>query len=371
MKKRFYSILTIFIATIMFLGSASNIEAAATKKTTTNKPVPTTVGTTIGNSVNGSWVVKDGDNLYYISGEAWDQTNIYKADANGKNPVKINKDDYHDISNLNVSKNIIYFLKYESNPDYNYSDDTKDPYINNLYSIGSNGTTLKKLIDNIGQYYISDTKIYFVNLKDSEKLYRANLDGTKIEKLIDDKIACFNVTNDNIIYAVNEKKVDGPLFSPGIPVGSIYKTDKNGKNKSLVTKDAANCINTIGNEIYYINHSDKSKVYKVPIKGGKNKKILDFSVENINIDNGWIYFSNLSKGIDTHVGPNHNFLEKLPTLWKAKLDGTQAKELKAAYPRSINVLGNNIYYKEYFDSGTFNGETRMKMNLDGKGDTEF
>ncbi|WP_051986401.1 DUF5050 domain-containing protein [Clostridium amazonitimonense] len=88
--------------------------------------------------------------------------------------------------------------------------------------------------------------------------------------------------------------------------------------------------------IYYVNNSDKERVYKLGADGAFNRMILEDKAQYLNESGDWIYYS------------NYNDEGKM---YKVKKDGTERQKMlddKAAY---INISGEDIYYSNHSDGG--------------------
>lgn len=88
--------------------------------------------------------------------------------------------------------------------------------------------------------------------------------------------------------------------------------------------------------IYYVNSSDKEKLYKQGVGGIYDRAILEDKAQYVNVSGDWIYYSNYSDG---------------GMLYKVRNNGTERQKLvsdKAAY---ITVSGEYIYYSNHSDGG--------------------
>ncbi|MCY6370156.1 DUF5050 domain-containing protein [Clostridium ganghwense] len=314
------------------------------------------LGNTSGNTVNQGWVTEKDDFLYFTSSQYWDVADLYKMKKDGTGLTKINKKKMYYASNLNIVGDWLYYELFESGE--------KD-WQNNLYKVKTDGTGDTKVLDNAESCVITGDSIYYVNRSDENKLYKAALDGSNKVKLCDDEVTEINLSGNWIIY----NTIDNEYFKNlrARYVGSIYKIKTDGTNKIQLTKNEGYHINTVGNEVYYINHSDNNKIYKVSLDGSKDIKVSDDSAFCLNVNDGWIYYSNDSDPIKMSTG--YSTME-CATLYKMQIDGTQKTKLRNVFSTDINVSGEWIYYKEYFDTGMGNGEIRKKINKNGTGDKD-
>lgn len=328
-----------------------------------------TFGNTSGNSVNGGLTAETDKYIYFLNSKYWDVADIYRMDKTNKNIVKVNKNDLGEISDISSIDNSVYYEKYESNPDYNYKTNNNVPeYVTNLYKLSPDGTTSTKILGNVDEYIVTNNNIYYINAGDDYKLYKANLAGNNITKLVDSQIACFNVNQQNITYSTRDKKIKKDLTTK--IAGKIYKADLNGSNSTLLTENIGYSLNTVGNYVFYINNSDSNKIYKLSLDGKENTEVGSDSAETINVSNGWIYYCNDSKPITINVGYGLETTATLGTLYKIKVDGTGSQKLNSSYSRDINTAGDSVYYHKYFDNGSMNADIRTKIKDDGTGDIE-
>lgn len=331
----------------------------------------TILGNTSGNNVNGGLVAETDSYIYFLNSKYWDAADIYRMDKSEKNIIKINKNDLGEIGNISSINNTIYYEKYyEKNPDYNYkTNNTVKEYLTNLYILSSDGTTSTKILSDIDNYVITSNSIYYINGADNSKLYKSNLDGSNKVKLIDNPISYLNIGEQNIIYSTKDQEVKKLLFHK--TVGKVYKADLDGSNNTLLTDNLGYCLNTVGNYVYYINHSDNDRIYKISLDSKENTKVSGDSAETINVNDGWIYYCNNSKPITISVGYTLEQTAEVGTLYKVKTDGTGSQKLNNSYSRDINVVSNSIFYHKYYDNGSMNADIRTKIEKDGIGDVNL
>ena len=151
-------------------------------------------------------------------------------------------------------------------------------------------------LNNGGSFSEYNGKIYFANPYDSNKLYVMNSDCTDAKKLNDDMVASINVCGKYIYYTKNNFTDDviGQLFH-GQFFG-IYRCDLNGKHKKALYEDLSGIISLCGNTIYYQHHDNNTalSLYKVKIDGTGETKLYDTAYSPASVQNGRIYFSNIT-----------------------------------------------------------------------------
>ncbi len=150
------------------------------------------------------------------------------------------------------------------------------------------------LINNIGGKYIMkkddlcvsatsimllreyNNTIYFQNFADKNKLYSMDIDGSNIQKVIDDSCSGFTISDNNIYYIKNED-------------GSIYSLKIGESTSNLINKTNANWnIETIDEWIYY---STDEGIFKIQKDGLDAVKIFDNLPNEMLINKNILYFS--------------------------------------------------------------------------------
>lgn len=131
--------------------------------------------------------------------------------------------------------------------------------------------------------------------------------------------------------------------------GTVSVNRSSSGEVKLKLSDSLNLGNTAGNinnngiavdgydgYIYYVNNSDKEKLYKQSVGGFFNRVILEPKSQYVNQSGDWIYYSNYKDG---------------GKLYKVKKDGTENQVLvddKAAY---ITISGEYVYYSNHSEGG--------------------
>ena len=95
---------------------------------------------------------------------------------------------------------------------------------------------------------------------------------------------------------------------------------------------------------YYVaNPTDGDKLYRIKKDGGFAKeKLLDLWVEDINVVNGKVYFSNLDEGAEIGVG-----------IFSMDVDGGEPEMITDHYPWSMSVVNDWIYFIDYNEDGIY------------------
>lgn len=114
--------------------------------------------------------------------------------------------------------------------------------------------------------YLDSDYLYYVNFE--MQFYRVNLTTLKKEKLTSDKVQFFEVIGNNIYY--NDSN------------GNLYKSNKDGSNKMLLA-NKVNDFNIIDGKIYYSNMLDKPVEMLIRSEYSSSYESITFS--NLNVIN--------------------------------------------------------------------------------------
>lgn len=125
----------------------------------------------------------------------------------------------------------------------------------------------------------------------------------------------------------------------------LYKSDLKLKKPIRLTDDQALFVNADDLWIYYVNYSDKQRIYKVGHDGKNRKKLSKDQVEGLNLESGWLYYIDTSsKGV----------------ICKLSVDGkTRVVISKERMCTNLIVKNGFVYYALKTDI--------YKMNEDGSG----
>lgn len=141
--------------------------------------------------------------------------------------------------------------------------------------------------------------------------------------------------------------LDNLYFKQASAYGSkLFKQNLNSKTVVELTQNNISKFTIYNNEIYFIDEDDK-KLYKTDLNGGNKKLVLEDQLMELNVSNGWIYYSNALDG---------------RKLYKAKIDGTSRTKLNDIPTTLINVVDNWIFYYKEFSAYYKNELYRMKID---------
>jgi hypothetical protein len=277
-------------------------------------PIEKGFGNTSGNLDNDGLIVQKGSWYYYV-----DSCNagIFKKDDSGKAPVKLSESG----NRISVLGNWIYY---------------KD--IDKLYKMNLDGTNKTLLTSGyVGKAIPTADYIYYAGSSGSDSgIFRINHDGTGKTRIVSSSITNFTIDNGYIYYA---------------NYTGLYKIKTNGLENTQLSSDViTRSMNIENGYLYYcINKPGtyENYIYKIKLDGSGRTKINTKSVFNINVKNGWIYYS------------NEDELE--PGLHRIKVDGTEDQFMMYGGYLAVNISGDWVYV---IDRGN-SAYTLTRIKLDG------
>jgi hypothetical protein len=203
-----------------------------------------------------------------------------------------------------------------------------------LYKATKDDDKITKISEDIPLYInVLDGWIYYCNISDQGKLYKVKIDGTQRTKLTDDFAQEITIENEWIYY------------SSSLEGNKLYKIKTDGTSRTKLNNDSTLSLNIEGDFIYYSNVDDDLKIYKIRKDGIGRTKLNNDSSGFINVIDGWIYYSNLSDDFK---------------IYKVQTNGTNKTKVSDRAAMYINVVGDYIYYIDLD-----NDELLYKMKKDG------
>lgn len=186
-----------------------------------------------------------------------------------------------------------------------------------LYAADLTANNFRKLCDDeayfinvVGEY------IYYTNSSDNDSIYKIKVDGTGRTKLTD--IGFINViVEDDYIYAID------------VDDHNIYKISVDGKIVKKINNDTALDLNVSEGYLYYSNLDDDLKIYRTTKSGFGRTKIFDESVGYINVVGDWIFY----------ISYEDDF-----KIYKVKTDGTSDTKVSDLPAGFLNVANNGRIY---------------------------
>ncbi len=213
--------------------------------------------------------------------------------------------------------------------------------------------------------------------------YKVKNNGSELTKICEKNASNINIVNDTIYcYLYDNSSKSGAKSESG-----IYMMRIDGSMKKKLNSDEPDCMNAIGDWIYYSNLSDSHKPYKMKLDGTGRVRISQYSIGEINVSDGWIYFENHNKNASLYKMKTDGsymtqvsklnayrmrinlsegwlyFVADYPNtgLYKIRSDGTMCRKLDSSQASYVNVAGDYIFYSVFRD-----GIYRMKTDGTGK-----
>lgn len=276
-----------------------------------------TVENSYANYNNEGLALKLGGYIYYKS--YLNNDVLYRMNLDGTNPKMVLNSGIS--GELAGSVNVIYADVAGAGQSIMYTNEFK-PY----------GSTLQG-----SKVYFKDNSIYS---SDGIKLYLEQYwEDSEGGKHMYELINSF-CSQDNFFY------LDSVYFTKGSAYGSkLYKQNLKDKSVTEITDVNVKKFNIYYNKIYYTD--EDNRLYKIDLDGNNKEIAIQDKVYNLNVSNGWIYYSNLSDG---------------KKLYKIRIDGTSKTKLNDIPTMSINVVDNWIFYFKDIDMSTSPGMYRMKID---------
>lgn len=302
--RNFTSVWSSMIKELIVLGGNGAVSDLAMDEIIT---VKNESGNTFAN-LNNHGIAAIQENWIYFRNDD-DYGTLYRMRLDGSNKMKLNGDG---TTSINVVGDYVYYLNsanmgglldgggpvcsvlidgttqiksgyYMGDATFVYAND-KSIYYNGgnngpLYrhDHGETGGT-KKIVDAGKNYFIDSNWAYYI-YPFGGTVYKTNMDTGDTSVVIDKNVDSFNIYENKIYYIDRQDKM-------------LYRTNIDGTGKTLVLSDKTDSINVTGGFIYYSNDSDNSRLYKVKTDGSGRTKITDSRVfsSSINVVDNTIFF---------------------------------------------------------------------------------
>lgn len=207
----------------------------------------------------------------------------------------------------------IRFISEALNAEVEWVNSTKTVFIKSDYKNADSGN-----IQNWGKFSSDESWNYYI-MKDNV-LLRENKKSKKLEKVADN-IVCDLHVNDDWIYCVGIDK----------GVKKAVRINKTTKVKEIISDIPVNSILVINDWVYYSSSENETILYRTKTDGSVTDKILEngnFSPKSWLVQDGWIYYQNLS-------GKN---------ISRARIDGSEKAELTKLFVSSVS--SGNIQFSD-------------------------
>lgn len=133
----------------------------------------------------------------------------------------------------------------------------------------------------------------------------------------------------------------------------IYKIRKDGTNKTKIVEDYVNHINVQDGWIYFSNRSEQGALYKMKIDGTNKIKLSDDVCENIHLVEDWVYYYVEDKSV------YRLFQEKLRYFQSQNLSFEEVNQRMNEYKNGIFLQRELKKLYRIRKDGTFNEEVKI------------
>ncbi len=112
--------------------------------------------------------------------------------------------------------------------------------------------------------------VYYMNVADDYRLYRYKMNSGEIEKLTNDRVDTYNVTENYIFYQKNSQ--DAP---------SIRRMRLDGSEEEEIMAGNFENINTTSQYVYFNEFDKPTPVYRTPIQGAVDVQPFDEASKHV------------------------------------------------------------------------------------------
>ncbi|MBN1470848.1 MAG: DUF5050 domain-containing protein [Syntrophaceae bacterium] len=287
-----------------------------------------TVGNTPGNSLNGGYLARQGNWVYYAN--PYDGMKLYKSRLLGpKDRIKLSNDK---VSGINVVGDWVYYINHSQS--------------HNLFKIRIDGTGEKRISDIDKLYRPATSGFENVHVIDDRIYYMgggAYLRSIKVNGM--DRKMLFNEINIKFFTPCGEWFYYSKLNDDG-----LYRIRKDGTGKTKVWDAPVGSFSVDGDFVYVTN--EENAIIRIAPDRGRL-----FYAKNINASNSWIYWSTLA----SDIMKMRNDFKLSDTL--VSFEGKDRKDIK------IFVTDDWIFYYTFGKWGVPDG--LFMVRTDGIGHQEF
>jgi len=287
----------------------------------TPTPTPEKHGNTEGNILNGGFAVESEGIIYYSN-----DSGIWKVKNDNTGKTLISKDK---ASYLNAMDGWLYYKNAKEKGIFKIKIDG-----NEKTKICSDSITSMNIIGN--NIYYSSSNEGKGNIKTSVYKIRTNGSGkTIILPSYRSNNSYFNAEEDKLYYLIDE---------------NLIKINLDGTQKLFVAPESVEKFFVSGDWIYYyaLRTFQKDALFRVNVDGSKKSTIVE-NAGCFNVNGNYVYYEKLSKFTKAEIikdGFSVDFdSEKLLSINRRNLDGTDDTKIIDVEATSINVVGDWIFYK--------------------------
>lgn len=264
------------------------------------------LGNTENNINNYGGIVEKGGKIFYIK----DHSNIYKTDKNFSFETRIVKrSSPHGLQYLNLLDDWLIYREGKA--------------IKRVKTDGSQMDTIFDLAYTL-DIHLLDNYLYFILVEDGFKLYRMDINGEGLEKILDKEVADIAIYDNKLYYSYKEKDM-----------GYLKTLDLQEDKDVLMANLYTNDMILDKNIIYYID-GDNRKLYQYDLLNKEKKQITEDEISKFLKDEKAIYY----------MGKGENGFHPGRGLYKIDLDdGSQVKLNDDVFMETILLIDDWILYK--------------------------
>lgn len=132
-------------------------------------------------------------------------------------------------------------------------------------------------LNNGGYFCESNGVIYFSNFNDSHFLYKMDLNGSNISRLMDVPVSYINAGGD-YLYFYYDDQGEAKFMGVAGNMRGIYRLNKDGKSDLVcLERSTSGIVNLIGSQVYYehYDNTDGMTLYHTSLDGKDKGKLLN------------------------------------------------------------------------------------------------
>jgi len=156
-------------------------------------------------------------------------------------------------------------------------------------------------IDNVTEILVDEKNLFLcINETVKKSLVRINKDGTDKKVLTGNENISYIIQNDTKIFFVNKFDTNKiySIQKDGTGIGKVADIQSVTDTGTIQNVDGSKYMFTVNNNLYYINTEDKRNLWKINLDDKTNEKIISMSVDILEIvDNTVFYKVKDEKGV--------------------------------------------------------------------------
>lgn len=283
-------------------------------------------GNTAGNIYNGGLFCEQDDKVYFSNDNA--DGNLYSMNADCTNFKKISEDK---AVYINADENYLYYVRANNTKENNQGGFLMF-YNTGVFRIKHNGSGLKAFTGNPGAYLtLKGNNLYFqrYDVGVGLYLYKYKIDTTNERLLVEDAVIPTAVMNNGLYYAGYSKD------------HNIHALDLSSFTDHSVVEGSYMYPIFMGDSIYYMDVSDKYKIYRMSQDGSNPTRLVNKRCSTYNITNSGKY---LYYQVDD---------TKNNGIYRLNLETMKDELLIKGNYKQINVTENYVFFKDFDNTKTY------------------